>query len=524
MRHTLLLLAPLITACQTLPDLSQREPSIYIPTVHSPQLEHALNLPPNSDPASNPAAPPPDTQPKPPTEPIFNAHTHIIDQANQAYALRASLIDHASVSIDAQYYIWHNDTTGKQLLQKLRQAAERGVRVRLLLDDNNTNGMDNILTALNAHPNIQIRLFNPFLIRKWRALGYLADFPRVNRRMHNKTLTADNRASIIGGRNIGDEYLTDSAQKTTFADMDVLVSGSIVTRISQEFDRYWRSDSAYPLETIIKPTARRITQGNVQLNAPISNPAPEPPPQGSLKYYPSQIQLVSDDPAKALDRKVRVNVWNEIQKALGTPQRELYLVSPYFVPTRTGADIMQTITQSGIHTTILTNSLAATDVAPVHSGYMRYRKPLLRAGVELYELKAESNDKKRRRRKLSTDRNPHGSYVDEEGTPHIHPDDPRPFLKSRPSYAKDQALQVWEEAAQGGTTVTDVAGRTITWKPGEPRLGVWDMGHKPGHKYHDTWLKYINGELSPAEFAEKYRNPNYYRVEHYKTNRGHEFE
>nr|WP_314484242.1 phospholipase D family protein [uncultured Kingella sp.] len=393
MRPTLLLL-PLLTACQALPDLSQREPSIYIPTVHSPQLEHALNLPPNSDP--NPAPPAQETQTKPQTEPVFNAHTHIIDQASQAYALRASLIDNANVSIDAQYYIWHNDTTGKQLLQKLHQAAERGVRVRLLLDDNNTNGMDSILTALNAHPNIQIRLFNPFLIRKWRALGYLTDFPRVNRRMHNKTLTADNRASIIGGRNIGDEYLTDSAQKTTFADMDVLVSGSIVTRISQEFDRYWRSDSAYPLETIIKPTARRIAQGNVQLNALTSNPAPESSPQGSLKYYPSQIQLVSDDPAKALDRKVRVNVWNEIQKALGTPQRELYLVSPYFVPTRTGADIMQTITQSGIHTTILTNSLAATDVAPVHSGYMRYRKPLLRAGVELYELKAESNDKKRK--------------------------------------------------------------------------------------------------------------------------------
>ena len=390
---TLLLLPPLLTACQVLPDLSQREPSIYIPTVHSPQLEHALNLPPNSDP--DPAPPAQETQTKPQTEPIFNAHTHIIDQANQAYALRASLIDNASVSIDAQYYIWHNDTTGKQLLQKLHQAAERGVRVRLLLDDNNTNGMDSILTALNAHPNIQIRLFNPFLIRKWRALGYLADFPRVNRRMHNKTLTADNRASIIGGRNIGDEYLTDSAQKTTFADMDVLVSGSIVTRISQEFDRYWRSDSAYPLESIIPPNAKRLSQGNAQLSAD-SPPTAESPAQGSLKYYPSQIQLVSDDPAKALDRKVRVNVWHEIQKALGTPQRELYLVSPYFVPTKTGADIMQTITQSGIHTTILTNSLAATDVAPVHSGYMRYRKPLLRAGVELYELKPESNNKKRK--------------------------------------------------------------------------------------------------------------------------------
>jgi len=167
MRPTLLLLAPLITACQTLPDLNQREPSIYIPTVHSPQLERALNLPPNSDPA--PANPPPDPKPQQLDEPIFNAHTHIIDQANQAYALRASLIDNASVSIDAQYYIWHNDTTGKQLLQKLHQAAERGVRVRLLLDDNNTNGMDNILTALNRHPNIQIRLFNPFTHRRWRA-------------------------------------------------------------------------------------------------------------------------------------------------------------------------------------------------------------------------------------------------------------------------------------------------------------------------------------------------------------------
>jgi len=89
---------------------------------------------------------------------------------------------------------------------------------------------------------------------------------------------------------------------------------------------------------------------------------------------------------------------------------------------------------------------------------------------------------------MSTGRNPHGSYVDEEGAPHIHPDDPRPFLESRPSYSKDQALQVWEEAAQGATTVTDAAGRTITWKPGEPRLGVWDMGHKPGHKYRDTCL------------------------------------
>ena len=137
---------------------------------------------------------------------------YILDDAHDAFVARATLIDSADHTLDLQYYIWPNDVSGKILFNMIHRAAVRGVRVRLLLDDNNTNGLDNVLAALNSHPNIEIRLFNPFLNRKWRALGYLTDFPRLNRRMHNKTLTADNHATILGGRNIGDEYFKISNQ------------------------------------------------------------------------------------------------------------------------------------------------------------------------------------------------------------------------------------------------------------------------------------------------------------------------
>ena len=155
-----------------------------------------------------------------------------------------------------QYYIWHNDISGKLLFNLIHRAAERGVRVRLLLDDNNTNGMDDLLLALDNHPNIEVRLFNPFIFRKWRALGYVADFPRLNRRMHNKSFTADNRATILGGRNIGDEYFKVN-DDTIFADLDILATGRVVTEVSQDFDRYWASHSAYNATSIIK-------RGNLQ--------------------------------------------------------------------------------------------------------------------------------------------------------------------------------------------------------------------------------------------------------------------
>lgn len=159
-----------------------------------------------------------------------------------AFAVRVLLAQAAERSLDVQYYIWQQDLSGTLLLEALHRAADRGVRVRLLLDDNNTRGLDKLLAALDAHPNIEVRLFNPFLHRRWRALGYLSDFARLNRRMHNKSFTADGQVTIIGGRNIGDEYF--GAGDFLFADLDVLAIGPVAADVAQDFDRYWNSPPA----------------------------------------------------------------------------------------------------------------------------------------------------------------------------------------------------------------------------------------------------------------------------------------
>lgn len=436
-----------LTACQSLPSLAERKDSVYLSETSSPALEKALLLPPlNSHNTRQPEKMEHIKQPETPAsastpaiqlfqalndkysnEPVETnetdtanvaAHQHItklntetryptdlyvLSNAKDAFAARIALIDHASRSIDAQYYIWRNDVSGTILLQKLYAAAQRGVRIRLLLDDNNTKGMDNILAALNAHPNIEIRLFNPFLYRKWRFIGYLTDFARLNRRMHNKSLTADNRASIVGGRNIGDEYF-DIDTNTAFADMDVLVSGKIVPRISQEFDRYWQSKSAYPLESIIKIKPEDNSLGKQQLAAnhyiepAYANyqirlahaPLNQALAQGYLPYIHAQTQLISDDPAKALEKKVKIDIGEALSNALQKPKYELFLVSPYFVPTKSGTQAFAQLAKSGVNITVLTNSLRATDVAAVHSGYARYRKPLLHSNIALYEFKADN--------------------------------------------------------------------------------------------------------------------------------------
>jgi len=175
---------------------------------------------------------------------LVEAHANLsgifpLRNARDAFAARMRLAQRAERTLDVQYYIWRKDTTGTLLFQALHDAADRGVRVRLLLDDNNTSGLDPILAALDSHPNIDIRLFNPFVIRKPR-LGYLTDFFRANRRMHNKSFIADNQATIIGGRNVGDEYF-GASEGVLFVDLDVLAIGPIVNKVSGDFDRYWNS-------------------------------------------------------------------------------------------------------------------------------------------------------------------------------------------------------------------------------------------------------------------------------------------
>lgn len=175
-----------------------------------------------------------------------------LPDAHDAFAVRGLLIRAAEKSLDIQYYIWRNDTTGMLLLQNIHTAADRGVRVRLLLDDNGINKkLDSDLALLNTHPNIEIRLFNPFVWRSPKALNYLTDFFRLNHRMHNKSLTVDNVATVVGGRNIGDEYF-GATDQVLFADLDVLAFGNVVQAVSNDFDAYWASPLSYPIEQLVK--------------------------------------------------------------------------------------------------------------------------------------------------------------------------------------------------------------------------------------------------------------------------------
>ena len=318
-----------------------------------------------------------------------------------AFAARVRLANVAQRSLDVQYYIWRNDITGVLLLEALRAAAGRGVRVRLLLDDNNDSGLDATLALLDADPNVEVRLFNPFVLRGPRVLGYLTDFSRLNRRMHNKSFTADGQATIVGGRNIGDEYF-GAAGPVLFADLDVLAIGPVVEAVSNDFDRYWNSASAYPLRLLVPATdpanAAVLVRQATQLEQAPAAQAYQVAlrdstfvaqlDQHSLPLEWAVTRLVSDDPAKALDQAApESRVAPQLKQLLGEPASELDLVSPYFVPGQAGTDAFAAMVKRGVKVLVLTNSLEATDVAAVHAGYSKWRKPLLAAGVSLYELR-----------------------------------------------------------------------------------------------------------------------------------------
>jgi putative cardiolipin synthase len=328
----------------------------------------------------------------------------LLADGRDAFAARAHLIDTARQSIDCQCYIWRNDLSGTWLLDALRRAAERGVRVRLLLDDHNTAGLDTLLAAHDAQRNFEVRLFNPHRLRRWRWLGLLGDFARLNRRMHNKSLTVDGAASIVGGRNVGDEYF-GAHLEMAFIDLDLLVTGEVVARVARDFERYWTSRSAVPacrvvaaisrqaceavfaaaLQTVQSPEARSFSG-----NATASQFAQQLR-SGTVPFEWVRAQLVSDPPSKGLGLVGRRKLlMRRLKRILGSPQRELLLISAYFVPTRRGMRLLLGLARRGVRITVLTNSLEATDVTAVHAGYAGYRKALLRAGVLLYEMKRQA--------------------------------------------------------------------------------------------------------------------------------------
>ena len=339
--------------------------------------------------------------------PLAAAHpgrtgVHAMPAGTDAFAARVTLARLAQRSIDAQYYIWHTDETGMLLLEELALAARRGVRVRLLLDDQGSHGADDLIAALGLDPNFEIRLYNPFAQRGARITEYLADFQRVNRRMHNKAFIADNQAAIVGGRNVGNEYF-GAGTATPFQDLDALIAGDAVAAVSAEFDRYWNSASAYPWQAVVAPAASGAEQSlqarfrevrddpdsRIYLEAVRTTPLLAALKDRSLELEWTGVSVMSDDPAKTLDRDGRRELLliGEIAAHGMRAHRTLDMISPYFVPGEDGARALADLARSGVKVRVLTNSFRATDVSVVHAGYAKRRCGLARAGVTLYELK-----------------------------------------------------------------------------------------------------------------------------------------
>jgi putative cardiolipin synthase len=339
-----------------------------------------------------------------------------------AFGARVGLARAASRTLDVQYYIFHPDHTGHAFLGELLAAADRGVRVRLLLDDIHTAKLDRILAAAATHPNIEVRLFNPFVHRRARWLDALADFRRISRRMHNKSLTADNAVTIVGGRNIGAEYF-GAKPDLDFSDLDLLIVGAVVAGVSAQFDQYWNSRQAYPIEALVKAPpkgtdslralrdeiasrAQALRNGPAELD-PAQNKMARALVEGQLpEFFWGSGVVIADPPVKVVlpPQDSERHAATKLQRLLEGSRSELILVSPYFVPGKRGAAWLHGLVRRGVRVLVITNSLAATDVRAVHAGYARYREALLRAGVILYEMKPSAHTalaRETRRRSLT---------------------------------------------------------------------------------------------------------------------------
>jgi putative cardiolipin synthase len=379
----LFVLALFLQGCAALPKLGPREASTALSDTADTRLGTALRATAAVQPEASGIYP--------------------LVRSRDAFAARALLARAADRSLDLQYYIWHGDTTGYLMLAELWDAAERGVRVRVLLDDNGIAGMDAMLAALDSHRNIEVRLFNPFANRRFKALSYVTDFGRVNRRMHNKSFTADTQATIVGGRNVGDEYF-GAGDRMEFADLDVLATGRAAGDVATAFNLYWNSESAYPAASLIGSSSPdaiaamhskfaevRASPGAVEYVAALqSTRLVQALLAGDLPLEWVRTHLVYDTPTKTLAEEEESDLlFVKLKQAIGQPEREVDLVSPYFVPGKQGTEALSRMAEQGTRLRILTNSLAATDVPAVHAGYAKRREPLLRSGAKIYELKPD---------------------------------------------------------------------------------------------------------------------------------------
>jgi putative cardiolipin synthase len=324
-----------------------------------------------------------------------------LDLGSDALGARVGLIDRAEQSIDIQSYLIKDDLSGNLVALHLAQAADRGVRVRLLMDDALTDEVDAGLLSLDEHENIEVRVFNPFPRRRSRFISLLANFNILNRRMHNKSFTVDNQVTIVGGRNIADEYY-QTGGKTEFIDEDMLAIGSVVNEVSDGFDEYWNSPEAIPMDAFDKMVAHSSVADSLEEGRKYIDQHRDKPflqgvdsvlidrfVDGSLDLVAAPARIVQDHPDKVrnLVRRRASEMSEYLQKLVSAAEKELIVISPYFVPQKQGVDFFGSLVKKGVRVIIISNSLASTNHSSVHAVYARYRKPLLQQGVELYELR-----------------------------------------------------------------------------------------------------------------------------------------
>ena len=331
---------------------------------------------------------------------------HLLGSGMDAFVARMALAETAERTLDLQYYIVHDDLTGKLIIDSAVRAAERGVRVRILIDDTTAKGRDSRIALLASSPHIQVRVFNPSAGRSSASWTFNAasDFERINHRMHNKMFVADNQAGVVGGRNIGDEYFS-AREGVNFADMDLLAVGPVVQDLSRCFDVYWNSEWAYPIEALHTAAAdpAELKKGRDDLAAHRSAARDSEYAKRlresdlltkllahDLPLVWAPAQVVADRPdkvASAATPSAPVKLGSQLRPLVENARSELIISSPYFIPGKSGILFFEKLRNKGVRVTILTNSFAGNDVAIVHSGYAKYRKDLLKLGVELYELK-----------------------------------------------------------------------------------------------------------------------------------------
>ncbi|ENV34946.1 Cardiolipin synthetase [Acinetobacter gerneri DSM 14967 = CIP 107464 = MTCC 9824] len=326
---------------------------------------------------------------------------HVLYDPLEALAARIHLIEKSQKTLDLQYYIWDNDKIGALALYKIIQAADRGVKVRLLIDDNNAKSMEGIYLALSQHQNIEVKLFNPYRFRSVRPIDMVLDLKRINRRMHNKSFIADNQVALIGGRNMTNQYY-NASDNYQFSDVDVMLVGQAVDDISHSFDEYWNNSYAYNVQNIVNSNKHRLRYYDLKeqleknyddittqnyLNLSNKSNDFENWLEHNVQLDWVKAEIVKDSPDKIRAKAKKEEHLNfQLTKNLEKPEHSVDLISAYFVPEKKGAERLNDLAQEGVQVRVLTNSFKANDVFLVHAFYQKYRVDLLKHGVELYEF------------------------------------------------------------------------------------------------------------------------------------------